>query len=68
MKPAQILVSLFNRKKNNNKLAVQLEIFNKIEDILEDYALYQFITDTEDGDNLDLNSAKKYYSNLEKST
>ena len=66
MKPAQILVSLFNRKKNNNKLAVQLEIFNKIEDILEDYALYQFITDTEDGDNLDLNSAKKYYSNLEK--
>jgi len=68
LKPAQILVSLFNRKKNNNKLAVQLEIFNKIEDILEDYALYQFITDTEDGDNLDLNSAKKYYSNLEKST
>jgi hypothetical protein len=52
-----------------NKVAVQLDIatFNKIEEVLENYALYNLILENEDGDTLDLKQARQFYDNLEKS-
>ena len=54
---------------NNKKVAVQLDIrtFRKIEDIMENYVLYHLIKENEKIEKLDINSAKKYYSQLEKS-
>ena len=51
----------------NRKVAVQLDIktFRKIEDILENYALYQLMRDDDGSDNLNLEQAKSYYSKLE---
>lgn len=51
---------------NNNKLAVQIdyETFQKIEEILEEYALYQLIRETEDSKSLSLSEAKDYYKSL----
>ena len=53
-----------------NKVAVQLDIdtFNKIEEILENYALYNLILENEDDENLDLKEARQFYDNLEKSS
>jgi hypothetical protein len=44
----------------NRKVAVQLDIkiFKKIEDILENYALYQLMSDDEGDDNLNLEQEK----------
>jgi hypothetical protein len=55
---------------DNNKIAVQLDIdtFNKIEEALEDYALYNLISENQDDETLDLDDARKFYSNLEKSS
>ena len=52
-----------------NKVAVQLDIatFNKIEEVLENYALYNLILENEDSDTLDLKQARQFYDNLEKS-
>jgi hypothetical protein len=54
---------------NNRKVAVQLDLntFNKIEEVLENYALVQLIKEYEDDEILSLNEAKSYYHNLEKS-
>ena len=54
---------------NNKKVGVQLDIktFRKIEDIMENYALYHLMKENEKTEKLDSNSAKKYYSKLEKS-
>lgn len=53
----------------NNKVAVQIDIgtFNKIEEVLENYALYHLMMENEGEEKLDLDAAKKYYSELEKS-
>jgi len=53
---------------NNRKVAVQLDIktFRKIEDILENYALYQLMRDDDGSDNLNFEQAKSYYSKLDK--
>lgn len=52
---------------HNHKIAVQLDIktFNKIETILEDYALVQLIN-TDDSELLSLDDAKQYYASLDK--
>jgi len=52
----------------NRKVAVQLDIktFKQIEDILENYALYQLMRDDENSETLKLEEAKSYYSKLEK--
>ena len=52
----------------NRKLAVQLDIdtFNKIEDLLENYALVQLIEESTDDDALELDEALAYYQTLEK--
>jgi hypothetical protein len=51
-----------------NKVAVQLDIatFNKIEEVLENYALYNLILENENSDTLDLSQARQFYDNLEK--
>ncbi len=52
---------------NNLKpIAVQLDIktFEKIEEILEDYALGQFINENDPNDALSVKEAKTYYEKL----
>ena len=53
---------------NNNKVAVQLDLktFEKIEDIMENYALFKLMNEAGDEELLDLESAKEYYSKLDK--
>lgn len=52
----------------NHKIAVQLDIktFEKIEDLLENYALYRLMEDAEDDETFDLESAKDFYAGLKK--
>jgi len=54
---------------HNKKIAVQIpiETFEKIEEILENYALFQLITENEGEVILGLREAKAYYDRLEKS-
>lgn len=53
---------------NQNKVAVQIDIadFEKIEQILEDYALGQLMKENDASENLDLQQAKKFYDQLDK--
>ena len=52
----------------NNKIAVQLNIgtFEKIEKILEDYALVKLMKENDSAENLSIDEAKKYYKKLKK--
>ena len=53
----------------NHKVAVQLDIetFEKIEEVLENYALYQIMQMEEDDDEeLDATAAKGFYEELER--
>jgi len=55
--------------KNNKKTAVQVDIktFEKMEQIIEDYALGQLILDKKGrGKEMDMEEAKEYYSKLKK--
>lgn len=47
----------------NKKVAVQIpiETFKKIEDVLEDYALGQYISEVKDEKPLSIAEAKKFY-------
>lgn len=51
------------------KVAVQLDIatFNRIEKVLEDYALGKLIEESEDAERLSAEEAKAYYKKLKKS-
>ena len=51
----------------NRKLAVQLSIetFEKLEEVLENYALYHLMNEKED-DFLNVSEAKQFYKNLSK--
>jgi hypothetical protein len=53
---------------NNKKVGVQLDLktFEKIEEIMENYALFQMMKENGDNEGLDLENAKEYYSKLEK--
>lgn len=53
---------------DNHKVAVQLDIdtFEKIEDVLENYALVQLINADESEAALGIEEAKKYYATLDK--
>lgn len=53
---------------HNKKIAVQIpiEIFEKIEEALENYALFQLIKENEGEEILGLKEAKAYYDRLEK--
>jgi len=52
----------------NRKLAVQIDIdtFNKIEELLENYALVQLMEEATDDEALELDDAISYYQALEK--
>ena len=52
----------------NKKIAVQISIetFEKLEEILENYALVQLMKENEDEEALGKNEAKTYYNQLEK--
>ena len=52
----------------NRKLAVQIDIdtFNKIEELLENYALVQLMEEAADDEVLELDEALAYYQTLEK--
>lgn len=52
----------------NRKLAVQIDIdtFNKIEEILENYALVQLMEEPTSDEALELDDAITYYQTLEK--
>lgn len=53
---------------NKKPVAVQLDIktYEKIEQLLEDYALGQLIEQNNPADNLSLQDAKEYYRKLDK--
>lgn len=53
---------------NKNKIAVQIDIadFEKIEQILEDYALVQLMKQNDSAENLNLQEGKVFYDKLDK--
>jgi hypothetical protein len=53
---------------DQKKVAVQIDIadFEKIEQILEDYALGKLIEENDSSENLVLQDAKKFYDQLDK--
>ena len=53
---------------DNKKIAVQIpiETFEKIEEVLENYALFQLIEENESEEIFGLREAKAYYDRLEK--
>ena len=52
----------------NRRVAVQIDIetFEKIEDLLKDYALYELMQKMSDDEALNLNEARAYYDALPK--
>lgn len=52
---------------NNNRLAVEIDYntFTRIEEVLEDFALYRLIQETDDSESLNLSQAKDYYHQLQ---
>ena len=66
-----ILEMLQIKKKNlldekDKKVAIQIDIetFNKIERLLEDYVLVQLMKENKESDKLNLDEAKKFYLKL----
>ncbi len=55
---------------NQRKIAVQIDIndFEKIEQILEDYSLGKLIEANDSEENLEINEAKSYYEKLNKNS
>jgi len=53
---------------HNHKIAVQLDIetYDKITDVLENYALFKFMDENKDDEKLSLRDAKTYYASLRK--
>ena len=53
---------------NDKKIAVQLDIntFEKIEEILENFALVQLIKESEKEEKFSVNEAKDFYKSLDK--
>jgi hypothetical protein len=52
----------------NRRVAVQidLETFEKIENLLENHALFELMSENKEDDVLDLDAAKKFYAGLDK--
>jgi hypothetical protein len=59
---------LVNEK--NQKIGVQLDIetFHKMEEILENYALFKLMNENDSDDRLDIVQARKFYGSLEKAS
>ena len=54
----------------NRKVAVQIdiEIFEKIEELLENYALVKLMNENKEDERLELSQAKEYYGKLVESS
>ena len=52
----------------NNPIAVQLDIqtFKRLEEVLEDYALAQYMNESANDETLNLEEAKAYYKKINK--
>lgn len=59
---------LYITDENQRPVAVQVDIhdFERMEQIIEDYALGKFIEENNPKENLSLNEAKEYYKKLNK--
>jgi len=57
---------LTDEKKRPVAVQVDIETFEKMEQLLEDYALAQFIEENNPAENLSLNEAKEYYRKLKR--
>ena len=57
---------LTDEKKRPVAVQVDIETFEKMEQLLEDYALAHFIQENNPGENLSLNEAQEYYRKLKK--
>lgn len=55
---------LTDEKKRLIAVQVDIKTFERMEQLLEDYALGQFIEENDPADNLSLNEAKEYYRKL----
>lgn len=70
MNPKQISMLDLKEKyiidKQKNPIAVQLDIktFKRIEQVLEDYALGQYMKEADDDEKLNVSEAKAYYETL----
>ena len=55
---------------DNRPVAVQidLDVFERIEEILENHALVQYMLEDGEDEGLDLEAAKAYYATLEKAS
>ncbi len=55
---------------HNHKIAVQLDMktYEKITDVLEDYALFKFMDENKDDEKLSLKDARAYYTSLKQDT
>jgi hypothetical protein len=53
---------------HNHKIAVQLDIktYEKITNVLEDYALFKFMDENKDDEKLSLKDARALYASLKK--
>ncbi len=59
----EYVVTDANKKK---AVLIDIETFEKIEEILESYGLWKYMEEIEGEETLPLNEARAYYSNLEK--
>jgi len=57
---------LTDEKKRPVAVQIDIETFERMEQLLEDYALGQLIEQNDPADNLTLQEAKKYYQRLNK--
>lgn len=53
-----------NNKKQPIAVQIDIQTFNRIEQILEDYALGKFIEENNPEDNLTINEAEEWYRKL----
>jgi hypothetical protein len=62
------LIQRYIVDEQNKKIAVQIPIdtFEKIEEILENYALFQLMKENENEEVFGVSEAKSYYDQLEK--
>lgn len=59
-------IYLTNEKRDPVAVQVDIETFEKMEQLLEDYALGQFIEENNPAENLSLQEAKEYYRKLKR--
>ena len=64
----EIIAKKYIIDEHNEKVGVQIDIdtFNKVEEIIENYALAKLVEDDGDEESLNFEQAKEYYQCLEK--